>query len=197
MLKLEDVSKKYRQNGGLKSVNLTIEEGNLYLFVGKNGSGKSTTIKLISKVIFNHQNQGTMKNEFKHIIYLPDKRTYPKLLKTSTFLVYYLNHSKSQEKINQFLQRYQIPNQAIGTLSKGMLQKLGILQAILSDGDLYLLDEPTDGLDTNSIKLFKEDLLQLKNQKKTIVISTHNRLLFKDLQPITYLFKEGICHEKK
>ncbi len=197
MLKLEEVAKKYRHHDGLKSVNLTIEEGNLYLFVGKNGSGKSTTIKLISKVIFNHQNQGTMKNDFKHIIYLPDKRTYPKLLKASTFLSYFLNHSRSEEDLKQYLQRYQIPDKAIGTFSKGMLQKLGILQAILSEGDLYLLDEPTDGLDTISIKLLKEDLMYLIKQKKTIVISTHNRLIFKDLKPITYLFKEGICHEKK
>ena len=78
-----------------------------------------------------------------------------------------------------------------------MLQKLGILQTILNDGDLYLLDEPTDGLDVHSIRLFKEDIYKLLEKKKTIIISTHNKTLYKDLKPRIYTFKEGIAYEKK
>ncbi len=125
---------------------------------------------------------------------MPDKRSYPKLLKVKTYLEYYLGKNNS---IETWLERYDLPNKTIGSLSKGMLQKLGILQTILNDGDLYLLDEPTDGLDVHSIRLFKEDIHKLLEKKKTIIISTHNKTLYKDLKPRIYTFKEGIAYEKK
>lgn len=68
---LNDISKNYHKARGITKVTLTIEEGNLYLFVGENGSGKSTTIKVISKVIFPDTLKGFILNEFKQMIYLP------------------------------------------------------------------------------------------------------------------------------
>ncbi len=194
---LKDISKNYHKARGITKVTLTIEEGNLYLFVGENGSGKSTTIKVISKVIFPDTLKGFILNEFKQMIYLPDKRNYPKLLKTSQFLQYYLGKEYQRETTRKMMLRYQIPNQIIGTLSKGMIQKLGIIQCLLSKGDLYLFDEPTDGLDTTSIQLFKEDLKNLLIQKKTIIISTHSKGIYKELAHKVFQFKEGICNEKK
>lgn len=197
MLRLEEVKKSYHHDRGLTKVNLTIEPEKLYLFVGENGSGKSTTIKLISSVIFHSKNDGKMINDFKKMIYLPDKRSYPKLLTVETYLKYYLPTTQEKDLIKLWMNRYHLPNQRIGSLSKGMLQKLGILQTILNSGDLYLFDEPTDGLDKESIQLFKEDVKKLLESKKTIIISTHNKLLYRDLKPIIYHFKEGICNGKK
>lgn len=193
MLKLCEVEKNYHQDRGLKNINLTIKNGTLNLFVGSNGSGKSTTLKLIGHVIFNKNQQGTIINQFKKMIYLPDKRSYPKLLKVKTYLNYFLEKKIEEAKITYYLERYQLPNKPIGGLSKGMLQKLGILQSLLSEGDLYLLDEPTDGLDKASIELFKEDLLLQLKENKTFIISTHNRSLFRDLKPVVFTFKEGVC----
>lgn len=196
MLKLEEVKKNYHHDRGLLRISLTIETGGLYLFVGENGSGKSTTLKLISHVIFNSKHDGNMMNTFKKMVYLPDKRGYPKLLKVKTYLKYYLTGQSSNLNLNDWMDRYHLPNKKIGGLSKGMLQKLGILQTILTDGDLYLLDEPTDGLDKESLQLLKEDIKNLLLQNKTIIISTHNKLLYKDLKPAIYQFKEGICNGK-
>ncbi|MDE6656921.1 MAG: ATP-binding cassette domain-containing protein, partial [Anaeroplasmataceae bacterium] len=133
----------------------------------------------------------------KKIIYLPDKRSYPKLLTVETYLKYYLPSTCRKEDILFWMDRYHLPNKKIGSLSKGMLQKLGILQTILHAGDLYLFDEPTDGLDAESIQLFKEDIEKMIEEKKTVIVSTHNKLLYKDLKPIIYHFKEGICNAKK
>lgn len=196
MLKLKEVRKEYKHDKGIHRVNITVNPGNLYLFVGENGSGKSTTIKLISNVIFNSERDGKIINEFKKIIYLPDKRTYPKLLYVLTFLRFYLSNI-SPEVICEALKRYNLENTKIGNLSKGMYQKVGIIQTILSEGDLYLLDEPTDGLDVDTIATFKEDVKNLVFQNKAVVISTHNKNIFKDLKPIIYTFKEGVCNEKK
>lgn len=190
MLKLEEVRKNYHKDRGLVSANLVIENNKLYLFVGENGSGKSTTIKLISRVIFNSPADGVIKNDFKKIIYLPDKRGYPKLLNVKTYLSYYLMNNRY---IDEYIEKYHIPNKKIGGLSKGMLQKLGIVQTVLSDGDLYLFDEPTDGLDNDSIKIFKEDIIKLLALNKTVIISTHNKQIYRDLTPTIYNFKDGIC----
>lgn len=197
MLKLEEVRKNYHHEKGLIRINLTIFPGNLYLFVGENGSGKSTTMKLISQVIFHTSQDGKIQNDFHRMIYLPDKRSYPKLLTVETYLKYYLNFAYQKNRINEWMKKYHLPNKKIGNLSKGMLQKLGILQTILSEGDLYLLDEPTDGLDALSIQIVKEDLKEMLINGKTIIISTHNKTIFKELKPIIYHFKEGVCNEKK
>lgn len=197
MLKLEEVRKNYHHNRGLLQVNLSIQPGQFYLFVGENGSGKSTTIKLIAKVIFNNKKDGRMYNDFQQMVFLADKRSYPKLLTPQVYLNYYLATKLPTSKIQEVLERYQIPNRRIGSFSKGMLQKLGIVQTLLSEGDCYLLDEPTDGLDVLSIGLFKEDIGRLVEENKTVIISTHNKKIYKELNPMVYTFKEGICNEKK
>lgn len=194
MLKLNEVSKKYKSKFAVKNINISIEPSNIYLFIGENGSGKSTTIKLISKVIFTNE-YSIFSNEYKRIVYLPDKRNYPKLLTTYDFLRYYLN--VNIDEIKKYLARYDLANKTIGSLSKGNIQKLGIIQIILSDGDLYLFDEPTDGLDKKSIETFIDDLKLLLMNNKTIIISTHNKALYKDLKPVIYKFESGICNERK
>ncbi len=193
MLKLQEIKKLYSNQSGISKVNLTLLPAKLYLFLGANGSGKSTTIKLISRIIFLRSGDGHIENTFKKIIYLPDKRSYPKLLKTKTFLSYYLGSTVSKQEIMRAMEEYHVPDKLIGTLSKGMLQKLGILQTILSQGDLYLLDEPTDGLDQYSITLLKQSIARMVEEGKTVVISTHSRQQFKELKPICFTFREGVC----
>lgn len=197
MLKLKELSKSYGHQRGIKDVSLTIEPGKLYLFVGENGSGKSTTIKLISKVIYPKKGSGQIFNQFQRIIYLPDRRTYPKLLTIETYLSYYLNGSVTKLRIREMMERYSLENKMLGALSKGMQQKVGVIQTILSPGDLYLLDEPLDGLDKETVRVFMEDAQGLLTEGKAIVISTHNKTAYKDLKPVIYSFKEGICNERK
>ena len=99
--------------------------------------------------------------------------------------------------IKEYLLKYELPNKQIGALSKGNIQKLGILQVILSDGDLYLLDEPTDGLDKKSIDTFILDIKQLLINNKTIIISTHKKSIYNELKPVVYKFESGVCNEKR
>ena len=195
MLRLTDVSKRYKNHFALKNVNINIEKGKLYLFVGENGSGKSTTIKLISKVIFN--NSGVIiENNFEKIVYLPDKCSYPNLLNVKTYLSMYLSKSTNINKIEEKMKEYHLENKMIASLSKGMLQKLGILQIILSTADLYIFDEPLNGLDKVSTQKFKSDIKKLIENEKTVIISTHSRMLFRDLTPNIIKFKGGLVNEK-
>ena len=195
MLRLTDVSKRYKNHFALKNVNINIEKGKLYLFVGENGSGKSTTIKLISKVIFNNSG-GIIENNFEKIVYLPDKCSYPNLLNVKTYLSMYLSKSTNINKIEEKMKEYHLENKMIASLSKGMLQKLGILQIILSNADLYIFDEPLNGLDKVSTQKFKSDIKKLIENEKTVIISTHSRMLFRDLTPNIIKFKGGLVNEK-
>jgi len=195
MLRLTDVSKRYKNHFALKNININIEKGKLYLFVGENGSGKSTTIKLISRVIFNNSG-GTIENDFEKIVYLPDKCSYPNLLNVKTYLSMYLSKSTNINKIEEKMKEYHLENKMIASLSKGMLQKLGILQIILSNADLYIFDEPLNGLDKVSTQKFKSDIKKLIENEKTVIISTHSRMLFRDLTPNVIKFKGGLVNEK-
>ena len=195
MLRLTDVSKRYKNHFALKNININIEKGKLYLFVGENGSGKSTTIKLISKVIFNNSG-GIIENNFEKIVYLPDKCSYTKLLNVKTYLSMYLSKSTNINKIEEKMKEYHLENKMIASLSKGMLQKLGILQIILSNADLYIFDEPLNGLDKVSTQKFKSDIKKLIENEKTVIISTHSRMLFRDLTPNIIKFKGGLVNEK-
>ena len=93
--------------------------------------------------------------------------------------------------------KYELPNKNISALSKGNMQKVGIIQMVLSEGDLYLFDEPTDGLDNISVELFVDDLKKLLEKGKTIIISTHKKSVYASLKPIVYKFEAGVCNEKK
>ena len=195
MLRLTDVSKRYKNHFALKNININIEKGKLYLFVGENGSGKSTTIKLISKVIFNNSG-GIIENNFEKIVYLTDKCSNPNLLYDKTYLSMYLSKSTNINKIEEKMKEYHLENKMIASLSKGMLQKLGILQIILSNADLYIFDEPLNGLDKVSTQKFKSDIKKLIENEKTVIISTHSRMLFRDLTPNIIKFKGGLVNEK-
>lgn len=195
MLTLTDVSKRYKKHFALKNVNISIDKGKLYLFTGENGSGKSTTIKLISKVIFNNSG-GTIENTFDKIMYLPDNCNYPNLLNVKTYLSMYLANSINETKIEEKMKEYNLENKMINSLSKGMLQKLGILQTILSNADLYIFDEPLNGLDKLSIQKFKSDIKKLIENEKTVIISTHSRMSFRNFTPVVIKFKGGIASEK-
>lgn len=197
MLKLTDVSKKYKNDFAVRKINLSIERGKLYLFVGDNGSGKSTTIKLISKVIFKKAKDGKINNQFNRILYLPDHCSYPNLLTVKGYLSMFLARSYDEHYVDEKLNQYELENKTIGSLSKGNLKKLGIIQVILSKGELYLFDEPQDGLDRKSCLAFKEDIKKLIDGGASVIISTHLKTLFKDLKPNVVNFSGGKCSEKK
>lgn len=198
MLKMHEVTKQYQHHArGVTGISLEVEQGTCCLLVGENGSGKSTTIKLISRIIFHRSYQGEIINQFKQMVYMPDKRAYPMLLKIGTYLKYYFHRKYTKEEIREMLIRYHLKNQVFGSLSKGMLQKVGIIQTVYSQGDLYLLDEPQEGLDKEAVKLLNEDLKRLIQNGKSIIISTHHEQSYKELNPKIYNFKGGTCYERK
>lgn len=194
MLNLNNVLKSYDNNVALKNVTISITEGKLYVLTGANGSGKSTLIKIISNVIF--KTSGSIEKEG-IISYLPDKYMLPKIMRTDEFIYNMLKFYKLNIKPELILDRFQIPKRSIGGLSKGNFQKIGLFLAFYNDADIYIFDEPIDGLDDFAKKLFKELVAEKIEDNKTIIISIHDKSFLNDLNPIVYEIKDGVISEKK
>lgn len=162
MLKINNINKKYGNKVIFKGATFEFEPGIYFLF-GQNGAGKSTLFKIIAGIDTNYT--GTV--EGSNVFYLPEKLTLPKELMTYELINQY---SKINDSMGNFLElaiNYNLENKPIRRLSKGMIQKVGIIISLLDKYDVILYDEPLEGLDEASIKQFFTDL---KGLKKTIII---------------------------
>ncbi len=191
---LSNVEKSYNNNVALKNITLSFEENKLYVLIGSNGSGKSTLIKIISNVIF--KTSGVIEKT-STISYLPDKYLLPKILRTDEFIKDTLSLYNLKMNPDLILDRFQIPKRLIGGLSKGNYQKLGLFIAFYNNADIYILDEPIDGLDDFAKKLFKELVKEKLELGKTLIISLHDKAFLNDLDPIIYEIKDGVISERK
>ncbi len=193
MIEFIDVSYYYGKKQALKNVNLVIKKGSFNLFIGHNGSGKSTTIKLILNLI--HKEKGKVIRNYNSYCYMPEKTLLPDYITIGEFLndLSYLSINCDYEK---YLELFNMDkDQLISSLSKGNRQKVALIQLLMEDKDLYVLDEPTNGLDQESINILIK-LLKEKNKKgKTIIVVTHYKKLFQRWKIDKYEFIDGEVNE--
>ena len=190
LLQCIDINKKFGDKHILKNINLTIPRGKIIGLLGKNGTGKSTLIKLINdlltptsgKVLINGKEVGI---ESKKIIsYLPE-RTY--LDKTMTvekvinfFEDFYDNFDS--EKAKKLLKELDLDiNQKIAKMSKGMQEKVQLVLVMSRKADLYILDEPLGGVDPATRDYILDTILSNFNEGASVIISTH---LISDIERI-------------
>ncbi len=188
MIEINNLSKTYGRKIILKDVNLKIEEGSITLLIGENGSGKSTLLKIIGGII-KADNKKSINN---NIIssYLPEKFMLPRNLRVS----YYINFLENLYliKLGYYIDFLNIPvSKKIKELSKGNLQKLGLLYVIASNNNLILLDEPTEGMDKELKKKFISVIAKLHKEGKTIIVSTHDKGDYSRMNPNIVNIKEG------
>jgi len=193
VIKLENVSKKFGSFLALDDINLEVKKGEIIGLVGPNGAGKTTTIKLIAKLlrpnsgkILIKNNQGELQNLIENsrnlvqrgfLIDIPHfKNSTPyRLLKYFAKLQNYPKE-KIKRRIDDLLTEfnlYEWKHKKVKTFSKGMLQKLGFIQAIIHDPEIIILDEPQTGLDPNARIEIRKHIKSLQNQVKTIFIASH------------------------
>lgn len=192
MLTIEDVSKSY-QKGKVKAVNalsLQVNAGEIFGFLGPNGSGKTTTIKMIvgllrqdtgTITVQGHDTQRDSLTVKQSIGYVPDNPDlYDKLsgLEYLNFIadVYRVDSSTRQARIMKLLEMFELQSAVgdlIGSFSHGMKQKLALTAALVHDPALLILDEPMVGLDPRSAHLFKELMNEHCRRGNTVFFSTH------------------------
>ncbi|OQX54448.1 MAG: hypothetical protein B5M53_05865 [Candidatus Cloacimonas sp. 4484_209] len=193
IVELKGVSKIYKRffKNGIKAVdNLTlgVKKGEIFGFLGPNGAGKTTTLKMLTGIIF--PTAGTIRifdkdvsdpAVKKKIGFLPETPNFYNHLTGSELLDFYaelfhLSRRYIKERKRKILEMVGLSDAAskkIGSYSKGMLQRIGIAQALLNNPEIILLDEPLAGLDPIGRKDIKETMYELKKQGKTIFFSTH------------------------
>ena len=166
MLKLQNIKKSFGNKIIFSDVNYEFEPG-IYFLIGQNGAGKSTLLKIIAGI--DHNYEGTISGH--NIFYLPEKLTLPKDLMTYELINQYSKIDKSMGSFLELAINYRLENMPIKKLSKGMIQKVGIIISLLDKYDVILYDEPLEGLDEEAIKRFFLDLKKLSNS--VIIMSIH------------------------
>jgi ABC-2 type transport system ATP-binding protein len=172
MINIKNLHKSYALHG----INLDIEPGELFAYIGPNGAGKSTTIKILLGLT--NPDEGSVELvEKKYIGYLPENPYFYTHLTATEVLQFYAKiFNIKNPDIKSILERVDLlhaKDKRLGDFSKGMLQRVGIAQALINNPRLLILDEPMSGLDPLGRKKIKEIILQEKKKGTTIFLSSH------------------------
>jgi len=190
MLEIKDLRKKFGKFHALNGLDLHIPQGSLYGFVGPNGAGKTTTIKIMTGLLFADSGKVMIDgtdvsgglNELKMKIgYVPDFFGVYDNLKVNEYMEFFascygIDGLKGRTRYMTLLEQVGLEDKVnfyVDSLSRGMKQRLCLARALIHDPLLLVLDEPTSGLDPRTRFEFKEILKELKEQGKTIFISSH------------------------
>ena len=179
MLKIENVTKKYKNKTVVDNLSLDIKKGEVFALLGANGAGKTTTIKMILGLAKVSEGKITIEDG-KKIGYSPETPYFPPYLTAMEVMSYYAGiegdkRKKDKEYLRSLLEITGLEDTKtkVKDYSKGMIQRLALAQALISDPDILILDEPTAGLDALGRKHNLELLKKLKEQGKTIIINSH------------------------
>ncbi len=185
-----------RQNVGIDNLTLEVEEGQIFGLVGPNGSGKTTTLKLLLGLIFptsgNAEVLGMSLDSAAYksrIGYLPEGPYFyehlnaPELLRMygSLFGLRGPDFEKRIQELLELVDMWDRREYRVANYSRGMRQRVGVAQALINEPDLLFFDEPTAGLDPIGAKHIREVILELRERGKTVFLCSH---LLKEMEPI-------------
>jgi len=172
----------------LENLNLEIEDRKVFGLLGLNGSGKTTLLKLLVGLLFPTRGSAYIFGQrvphlslLSRIGYLPEFPCFLMYLTASELLHFYgklcgFSMKERQKRVEETLDLVDIRenrNDRLADFSKGMLERVGIAQVLLHDPELLLLDEPTSGLDPLGVKKMRQTILRLREEGKTILLSSH------------------------
>lgn len=192
IIEIQDLNKVYKKNfkkiHALKSVSFKVEKNKILGILGPNGAGKTTLLKIITGITSPEKNPTTLKlldssdiKSIRHRIgFLPENPEFPKNISAAELLKFSLNISGTsfnREHIDKLLKKVNLfheKNERVKNFSKGMLQRIGIAQAIAHSPELLILDEPMSGLDPPGRRMVTDIIDAYFQEGKTILFSTHN-----------------------
>jgi ABC-2 type transport system ATP-binding protein len=203
VIETKKLTKIYGSKTVVNQVNLSVQQGEIYGFLGRNGAGKSTFINMITGIIKPTSGSFTLLNESKldqvyhRIGVLPDYSTFYDSLTALGHLKYFSKISgrnlstKEGEAVLDRVGLLEYANQKAGKFSFGMKKKLGIAQAIVHNPELIFLDEPTSGVDAESALKIQQLILELQEEGKTIFMTSHNLNEVEKICTRMAIMKEG------
>ena len=185
-----------QKHTALRALNLEIKKGEIFGLLGPNGSGKTTTIKLLLGLLFPTDGEAFVfgkpaadvtKNE--RIGYLPEESYLYRFLNAEETLDFYgrlfnMDAKTRNDRSKEWIERVGLTSnrkRILKEYSKGMRQRIGLAQAMINDPDLVILDEPTSGLDPLGARWMKNLIVELRDQGKTVIMCSHR---LEDVQDI-------------
>jgi ABC-2 type transport system ATP-binding protein len=185
---IRDVTKRFGTFTAVDALSLDVPTGSIYGFIGPNGSGKTTTIRMIMNILLPDQGEITVLGEHStraardKVGYLPEERGLYRKMHVRRLLRYYgalkgTPASTMEREIDFWLARFDLTawrDAKIETLSKGMSQKVQFIATVISRPELVILDEPFSGLDPVNADVMRDAVLELRRRGTTIVFSTHD-----------------------
>jgi len=185
-VELDSVTKTFGKFVAVDDLTLNVPDGSVYGFIGPNGSGKTTTLRMILNIFYPDRGEirvfgGTYdQSSSDHIGYLPEERGLYKKMKVADLLKFYGELKNGRDvgnEVDRWLERFDLGEWAdkkVETLSKGMSQKVQFIASVVARPRLLILDEPFSGLDPVNTDVLREAVLELRTLGTTVIFSTHD-----------------------
>ncbi len=200
---IEQVSKTFGTTRAVHELTLSVPRGSIYGFIGPNGSGKTTTLRMIMRIY--HPDTGRIRvlgaeslsaaND--RIGYLPEERGLYKKMKVRDLLRFYAELKGCRDfkgAVSEWLEKLGLSDWAdkrVDALSKGMAQKIQFISAVIHEPELVILDEPFSGLDPVNMDVLREEVLALRRRGATVIFSTHDMGVAEQLCDFIFMIYKG------
>ncbi len=188
LLEIQNVSKTFGEKVALDGINIEIPEGGIFGLLGPNGAGKTTLIRIINRILIPtggkvlFQGRPITEDDVKKIGYLPEERGLYRKMKVGEQAMYFarlkgMSSDDAREALKGWFIKFGIQSwwdKKVDELSKGMAQKLQFITTVVHRPKLMILDEPFSGFDPVNAQIIRDEILRLKEEGATIILSTHN-----------------------
>jgi ABC-2 type transport system ATP-binding protein len=200
---LDHVTKSFSGHVAVRQLSLQVPAGSIYGFIGPNGSGKTTTLRMIMRIF--HPDEGAIEVLGEHalgaasdqVAYLPEERGLYKQMKVRDVLRFYAELKgcrDSAKPIADWLERLGLTawaDKKVEALSKGMAQKVQFIATVVARPRLVLLDEPFSGLDPVNADVLREAIVQLRRDGTTVIFSTHDMSVAEKMCDFVFMIYKG------
>jgi ABC-2 type transport system ATP-binding protein len=202
-VELDQVSKTFGTTRAVDELSLAVPAGSIYGFIGPNGSGKTTTLRIIMNIFYPDRGRvrvladGKPGRSSDRIGYLPEERGLYKKMRVRELLQFHgelKGGGRIGAAVDAWLERLALTDAAqkkVEVLSKGMSQKVQFIAAVVAQPELLILDEPFSGLDPVNAEVIRQAVLDLRRQGTTVILSTHDMNLAENLCDFILMIHRG------
>ena len=202
-IELENITKTFGKTVAVDDLSLAVPQGSIVGFIGPNGSGKTTTMRMILNILYPDSGTVRIFGDSLHgavtdrIGYMPEERGLYKRMRVREILQFYGSLKNGKDvalEVDRWLERLGLADRAkakVETLSKGMSQKVQFLAAVVARPELLILDEPFTGLDPVGADAIREAVLELRAGGATVILSTHDMAVAERMCDVIIMIFKG------